>query len=209
MLAPAEGAIKVPMKNTTIVLAGAALAAALGVTGCGLVTRPVPDEFTVVTKAPLVVPPDYGLRPPAPGAPSVQNLAPAAQAQAALSPAAPAARPATPGAPTVGGVGLLGAAPAAPAAAPVAGARTAGEQALLTRAKAVNPDPNIRAVIDLEVARTADRDNTFIRRLLFWQHDKEATINPGAEAARLRTADNAPKVVVAPPTAKREGGIAF
>ena len=26
-----------------------------------------PDEFAVVSKAPLVIPPDYGLRPPRPG----------------------------------------------------------------------------------------------------------------------------------------------
>ncbi len=47
------------------------LVATLG--GCGfrdavgLSKRP-PDEFSVVTKAPLIVPPDYGLRPPRAGA---------------------------------------------------------------------------------------------------------------------------------------------
>jgi hypothetical protein len=32
------------------------------------VTKEPPDEFAVVTKAPLVMPPDYNLRPPKPGA---------------------------------------------------------------------------------------------------------------------------------------------
>lgn len=45
------------------------LAVALGtVTACGSVgSRAAPDEFKVVTKAPLTVPPEYALKPPAPG----------------------------------------------------------------------------------------------------------------------------------------------
>jgi len=30
--------------------------------------KSAPDEFAIVTKAPLVIPPDYSLRPPRPGA---------------------------------------------------------------------------------------------------------------------------------------------
>src|ERR1039458_2342053 len=47
-------------------------------------TKVVPDEFRVVTKAPLVVPPDYALRPPAPGEPRPQELQPESQARRAL-----------------------------------------------------------------------------------------------------------------------------
>ncbi len=43
-----------------------------------------PDEFRVVTKAPLVVPPDYALRPPAPGKPRPQELQPESVARNAL-----------------------------------------------------------------------------------------------------------------------------
>jgi len=46
------------------------LAVALGtVTACGSIggERPAPDEFKVVTKAPLTVPPEYALRPPEAG----------------------------------------------------------------------------------------------------------------------------------------------
>ena len=32
-------------------------------------TKKSPDEFAVTTKAPLVIPPDFNLRPPLPGAP--------------------------------------------------------------------------------------------------------------------------------------------
>ena len=43
-----------------------------------------PDEFTVLTKAPLVLPPDYNLRPPQPGIASRNELNAEEQARAAL-----------------------------------------------------------------------------------------------------------------------------
>src|ERR1700686_4175439 len=51
----------------------------------GLV-RDTPDEFTVVTRAPLSMPPDFALRPPQPGAPRPQELSDRAQAESALVP---------------------------------------------------------------------------------------------------------------------------
>jgi hypothetical protein len=73
----------------TVLLASAAvLVAAVAVTGCSSVRRAVgadkvtPDEFRVVTKAPLVVPPEYNLRPPRPGEPRPEDLIPADQANA-------------------------------------------------------------------------------------------------------------------------------
>ena len=59
----------------------AALAAVVALTGCsgdeltrnfGL-TRDAPDEFTVTTRAPLSMPPNYQLRPPRPGASRPRN----------------------------------------------------------------------------------------------------------------------------------------
>ena len=51
----------------------ALVAAGASMSGCTAIRRnlaPVtPDEFRVVSRAPLVVPPDYALRPPAPGEP--------------------------------------------------------------------------------------------------------------------------------------------
>ena len=48
--------------------------------------KSAPDEFAIVTKAPLVIPPDYSLRPPQPGAPRPQEmeLQPSIGAQRAL-----------------------------------------------------------------------------------------------------------------------------
>lgn len=52
--------------------------------GSGLFNRQRPDEFAVQRQAPLVVPPDFALVPPAPGAPRPNDQSTAAQAQSAL-----------------------------------------------------------------------------------------------------------------------------
>ena len=69
---------------TTAVLlaAGTAMLAACG--GSGLFNRDRPDEFAVQRQAPLVVPPDFSLTPPAPGAPRPADGTAAEQALEAL-----------------------------------------------------------------------------------------------------------------------------
>lgn len=68
------------------------VALALTLQGCGGlrklagVDKNPPDEFKVVNKPPLMMPPDYTLRPPKPGEPTPQNLTPTAQAINALFP---------------------------------------------------------------------------------------------------------------------------
>lgn len=47
-------------------------------------TKKSPDEFAVVKRAPLAMPPDYSLRPPQPGAPRPQELSPSAEARQAI-----------------------------------------------------------------------------------------------------------------------------
>src|SRR3954469_19468556 len=49
-------------------------------------TRDAPDEFTVTTRAPLSLPPDFSLRPPRPGAPRPQEQSERQQAEEALVP---------------------------------------------------------------------------------------------------------------------------
>jgi hypothetical protein len=49
------------------------------------VTKAPPDEFAVVTKAPLVIPPDFNLRPPKPGAPPTNQSSATDSAEAALT----------------------------------------------------------------------------------------------------------------------------
>jgi len=73
------------------VFVGAVVGAlALGVAGCtGFkqaigIDRTSPDEFAVDSRAPLSLPPDFDLRPPAPGATRPQEAPTNAQARAAL-----------------------------------------------------------------------------------------------------------------------------
>ena len=66
-------------KSTLILLvSGSAMLAACG--GGGFLNRERPDEFAVQRQAPLVVPPDFSLEPPAPGAPRPSEDAASEQA---------------------------------------------------------------------------------------------------------------------------------
>ncbi|OYW47210.1 MAG: hypothetical protein B7Z08_03915 [Sphingomonadales bacterium 32-68-7] len=83
------------MRNATpliVALCGSVLLAACG--GGGLAGRERPDEFAVQRQAPLVVPPDFTLAPPAPGAPRPTEGTAAQQALDALF-GGPAPRSAT------------------------------------------------------------------------------------------------------------------
>ncbi|MFC4257078.1 DUF3035 domain-containing protein [Altererythrobacter xixiisoli] len=72
------------MRKATILFlaAGSALLASCGSTG--LLDRERPDEFAVQRQAPLVIPPDFDLTPPAPGAPRPTEGTAAQQAMEAL-----------------------------------------------------------------------------------------------------------------------------
>lgn len=131
--------------------------------------RRVPDEFAVVSRAPLSMPPDYGLRPPQPGVPRPQEGTPrdrAAQAVFGVD-----AEPAT-------------YTPADPDSV------TPGEGALLRQAGADQVDPNIRQIVNRETTQLAEEEDSFIQRLLFWQDPLPAgvVVDAQAESARLATA---------------------
>ena len=66
-----------------LVASAATLLAGCGHSG-GLFGRARPDEFAVQRQAPLVVPPDFGLTPPAPGAPRPADRTTAQQGLDAL-----------------------------------------------------------------------------------------------------------------------------
>lgn len=138
----------------------AALAAlGLGASGCGVLQRSVgaakvtPDEFRIVTKAPLVVPPEFALRPPAPGEPRPQELAPESAARTAL----------------------LGRAQAAN--------RTQGEQLLVAKAGAAQADPLIRYVVDDEFGDLAHKDKSWADRIMFWRKSPSAATTAAAAGA--------------------------
>jgi hypothetical protein len=146
----------------------------LSLAGCGEALKQqlglgknVPDEYRVIESAPLALPPDFHLRPPAPGAPRPQEIDVRRQAEEIL----------------------LG--PAARQQAGEAGGRSPGELAFLNMAGATEADPGIRQIINRESAVLAAEDEGFVKRLMFWQRPEAegVALDPVAEAARLR--DNA------------------
>lgn len=140
------------------VIVASALVAAVGLAGCTSTRKALgmnkvtPDEFRIVTKAPLVVPPDYALRPPAPGEPRPQELQPESAARTAL----------------------LGQREAE--------VRSDGEKMLVAKAGADKADPLIRYVVDDEFGDVAHKEKSFADRVMFWRGDKAATANPAAAA---------------------------
>lgn len=125
----------------------------------GLV-RDAPDEFTVVTRAPLSMPPDFTLRPPQPGAPRAQEQSDRSLAESALVPEA-----------ALGG-------------APVGVSRG---QAAIVRDAGGGAPADIRQRVDQE-ARLNAGDDGFVDRLLYWRQSdsQKAVVDPGQEAKRLR-----------------------
>jgi len=167
------------------VIVATALVAAVGLTACQStrkslgMTKVTPDEFRVVTKAPLVVPPDYALRPPAPGKPRPQELQPESAARNAL----------------------LGAREAE--------TRTDGEKLLVAKAGADKADPLIRYVVDDEFGDVAHKEKGFADKVMFWRGDKSATkaaavgadtaapIDAAAEADRIAKLTGGKTVIIA------------
>ena len=171
----------------------AALAAGLSVLGMSLagcqttakalgMTKVVPDEFRVVTKAPLTVPPDYSLRPPTPGEPRPQELQPESAARTAL-------------------LGVR-----------AAQDRDQGEKLLASKAGGDKADPLVRYVVDDEFGDLAHKEPSFADKVLFWKKDKAAAaaaktakdsgaetaaaIDPQIEANRLKSLIGDKKVII-------------
>ncbi len=152
--------------------------AALALSACGMLDnlggakKTSPDEFRVVTHAPLAMPPDAELRPPRPGTPRPQE-----------TPAAEQARQLVTGGRTAGPGGTPAAAVAArPAPSEVS------ERALLARAGVDKADPNIRGRVNEESRVIASSDKSFFDWLLFWHESPPpgVVIDPVKEQQRLR-----------------------
>ena len=163
-----------PMRQVTRAQAlGWACALVLLLGGCegvkeqlGL-TKSAPDEFRVQARAPLSLPPEYTLRPPAPGTARPQEGSVQDQARQAVFRRDQQTKP------------LNG--------FPPGDRRTPGERALLAAAGVDRADPDIRRVVDLETGRLNEEEQTFLDYLIFWQDTPPpgVVVNPEAEAKRL------------------------
>jgi len=145
------------------------MAAMLALTSCGSgsdlarsigLTRDAPDEFTVTTRAPLSMPPDFALPPPLPGAPRPQEQPPRVAAEAALAPQS--------------------------TLAPASTATSPGEAALLSAAGPEVPNA-IRTEVDRE-AKIEASNHSLTDKLMFWKTPPApgVVVDPQREAQRLR-----------------------
>jgi hypothetical protein len=136
-----------------------------------------PDEFAVVSRAPLILPPDYGLRPPRPGESRPGVDTPSEQARATLVGQAPASAPAA-------DQEVLAAAFDEDSAT-----ESAGERALVSQATTTPTDPDIRRKISEENVQLAQVEQELFTRLLKWRDPNPLgpTIDPVAETQRLRS----------------------
>jgi len=132
-------------------------------------TSTPPDEFKVTTRAPLAVPPDFNLRPPAPGEPRPQEGTATQQAKQVIFRASDTAEPS-----------LEEAMPA--------DGRTMGERALLVEAQADQSQAGIRQVVEQESKTLREDDGYLYDVLVFWRDEEPPgrIINAEAEAKRLQ-----------------------
>ncbi|MDE2181465.1 MAG: DUF3035 domain-containing protein [Alphaproteobacteria bacterium] len=184
------------LRTSRVILGVAVMGTAMALSGCstlreaaGMEKEP-PDEFAVLTKAPLVIPPDYNLRPPRPGAAPTNQVEPTQAAEQTLFGNDPA---------TV--------------AASMSGNYSPGEKMLLASAGIQNSDPDIRQHLQSDRASMMGADDDFTNEILFWKGPKPDTgtpVNADAEAQRLdqqkagiASPDSAPKPDTAQPDAQK------
>jgi hypothetical protein len=170
-----------PMPRLALPLALACLG--LGLAGCentkemlGL-TKRSPDEFQVVSRAPLSMPPDYSLRPPTPGAPRPQEGTVQDQAKGIVTGHAERNVQLAPDQiPSIG------------EGEPQRAAESEGETSFLQSASMGGVDPNIRKLVDQETASDEESSKSLLDSLIFWRKPEPygTVVDPAAEEKRLQ-----------------------
>ena len=135
--------------------------------------KSAPDEFTVVTKAPLIIPPHFTLRPPRPGATGLQEVQVREEARRALL-----------------RTGRAQSDTNVTTANVTQSDRSRAETVFLRSAGADKADPKIRTVIRRETLARVEKDSSFTRRLMFWSRGAEdgSLVDAEKEDERLREA---------------------
>lgn len=149
------------MKYLFFTFCALALAACSGASETLGLSKKSPDEFQVIKRAPLALPPNYDLRPPRPGAPRPQEQTPASEARETIFGTAEKTAQKAPG--------------------------SAGNT-LLQKAGSAQIDPAIREKIDSEVETIEDK-NTPVAKKLFGlgrSGDSASLVDAKAESERLQ-----------------------
>jgi Protein of unknown function (DUF3035) len=158
--------------------------------------KQAPDEFAVVSRAPLIIPPDFDLRPPEPGASRPMVGTTEDQARATLLgqsqvQAASASDQATgsTGGEATGLTGGQATGPTGGGAALADASESAGQQTLLAKASGGAVDPNIRREIAADNDALVQVEGELFTRLMKWREPNSlgATVDAPAEAQRLMT----------------------
>jgi hypothetical protein len=161
----------VPLDRSSLPLVSAIVLAGLALSGCDSFNRligkekVIPDEFAVVSRAPLAIPPDYALRPPRPGAQRDQEETPTEMARQSVFRASDQQ--------------------------PAGASRSPGEGELLREAGAGDTPANIRELVNTDPANGMPLEQGFVDKLLFWKSadnnvPSNQVVDPEKEAERLR-----------------------
>ena len=152
----------------------------MGLSGCsdtrkalGIDKAP-PDEFAVVSGAPLTMPPDFNLRPPRSPSDKPPSETAAQAGRQTVFRVSDAKTPAVIASTQVGTNGV---------------ALSPGEQALIAKAGAAGADPSIRQQVDKDTAQlNEDNSGGFVDSLLFWREPPPPgeAVDASREAQRLR-----------------------
>lgn len=143
------------------------------------ITKEPPDEFAVVTKAPLVIPPDFNLRPPKPGASPTNQVDPTTAAEIALTGDDPKV-----------------------IAAGMPKTYSDEEKLILAKAGAATADHSVRQQIEADNKQMEASDESFTDKVLFRGPEpyEGKPVDADAEAERISDAKAQGSAAAAPAT---------
>lgn len=139
-----------------------------------------PDEFAVVARPPLSLPPNFALRPPTPGEPRPQERDVTKAAERLV----------------LGGgsrstvSGSAGTVPSSAPSAPVS-RETPGEAKLRQLLRTAEAEPGIRNTVNQETKNFVYEEEYLIDNLLFWREPAPKGVVVDAEAEKKRLQENA------------------
>ena len=175
------------MKKAHPIYLTAVIVLALGLQACGQVQSALgqkknpPDEFQVVARPPLSMPPNFALRPPAPGSTRPQQDSVKRGAERLVFTGKGA---------KIKGTGTFALAPSTQGSTAPSQPPTPAEMSMRGKLGVNQAQPGIRETVNRETATYAYETKYPIDRLLFWKDDPENGVVLDAEAEKKRLQEN-------------------